>query len=101
MARQRHAGTSSDAGRSCLSKHQHATKGEALDHLARNLHENRKKGIKTGDLHVYQCAYCSGGWHVGHPHWLSGSNANTASGDSAAPALGADPGRCGIKKPFR
>lgn len=67
MARQRHAGTSSDAGRSCLSKHRHATKGEALDHLARNLHENRKKGIKTGDLHVYQCAYCVGGWHVGHP----------------------------------
>lgn len=67
MAR-RHRGISRDAGRSCLSKHRHATKQEALTHLARNRREDQGSRVNpnSGELHVYQCGFCEG-WHVGHP----------------------------------
>lgn len=44
--------------RSCLSKHRHATKEAAQEHLART----------DGDfeLRAYLCCHCSG-WHIGHP----------------------------------
>jgi hypothetical protein len=51
-----------DPASSCLSKHRHATKQEARDHVVQ---QKRDGGFGGGDVVIYHCPLCDG-FHIGH-----------------------------------
>lgn len=64
MASRHAAITRCDAGRSCIAKHRHSTKTEAMDHLIANRTTSISRQGES-ELQVYRCDACDG-WHIGH-----------------------------------